>query len=173
MRDLPHQICRLLEMHADDLAACTQDPETLAEALVAVATARPALSPSNAPPGSSRLPTATGCSGSGGCCCLPARISPRRRRMVRGGRYLRCSGCVPEACGVPAAGAGGQSDRSCRCIPMRVSCHSRRGRRTALAVDQNLPQCAPSGGKDSRLWSRDDCCLFLASVSSRQPEYHG
>lgn len=46
MRDLPHQIGRLLEMHADDLAACTQDPETLAEALVAVATARPAVPPS-------------------------------------------------------------------------------------------------------------------------------
>jgi Zn-dependent protease with chaperone function len=48
MRELPRQIRRLLEMHADDLAARTHDPETLATALFAVATARPDLAPASA-----------------------------------------------------------------------------------------------------------------------------
>jgi Zn-dependent protease with chaperone function len=40
LHDLPRQVRRLLEMHADDVAARAHDPETLATALVAVATAR-------------------------------------------------------------------------------------------------------------------------------------
>jgi bla regulator protein blaR1 len=39
LRDLPRQVRRLLEMHADDLAATVHDPEVLATALVAMATA--------------------------------------------------------------------------------------------------------------------------------------
>ncbi|HEU5265210.1 MAG TPA: M56 family metallopeptidase [Jatrophihabitans sp.] len=39
VRDLPHGVHCLLEMHADDVAARSHDPETLATALVAVASA--------------------------------------------------------------------------------------------------------------------------------------
>jgi Zn-dependent protease with chaperone function len=42
LRDLPRQVRRLVEMEADDLAAATHDPETLATAIVAVATAQAA-----------------------------------------------------------------------------------------------------------------------------------
>ena len=41
IRRLPQQVRGLLEMHADDLAARSHDPETLATALVAVATSWP------------------------------------------------------------------------------------------------------------------------------------
>src|SRR6185437_13366222 len=41
LRELTAQVRPLLEMHADDLAARSHDPETLATALVAVSTARP------------------------------------------------------------------------------------------------------------------------------------
>ncbi len=42
VRTVAHGVHSLLEMHADDVAAGTHDPETLATALVAVATASPA-----------------------------------------------------------------------------------------------------------------------------------
>lgn len=45
LRTLPGHVRRLLEMHADDLAARSHDPEALATALVAVATARAGLPP--------------------------------------------------------------------------------------------------------------------------------
>jgi Zn-dependent protease with chaperone function len=48
MSALPQQVRGLLEMHADDLAASAHDPETLATALVAVATSQPSA-PSVAP----------------------------------------------------------------------------------------------------------------------------
>jgi Zn-dependent protease with chaperone function len=41
LRQLPRQVRRLVEMEADDLAATAHDPETLASAIVAVATAQP------------------------------------------------------------------------------------------------------------------------------------
>jgi Zn-dependent protease with chaperone function len=40
LRELPRQVRRLIEMEADDLAAATHDPETLATAIVAVASAQ-------------------------------------------------------------------------------------------------------------------------------------
>jgi Zn-dependent protease with chaperone function len=45
LRQLPRQVRRLIEMEADDLAAAAHDPETLATAIVAVATAVTRRSP--------------------------------------------------------------------------------------------------------------------------------
>ena len=45
LRQLPRQVRRLIEMEADDLAAAAHDPETLATAIVAVATAGSQRSP--------------------------------------------------------------------------------------------------------------------------------
>ena len=81
MRHLPDQVRRLVEMHADELAACTQDPETLATALVALATARSGL-PS--------APTAALAAADSDTAVRirrlllpPATLTPRRRRTIR------------------------------------------------------------------------------------------
>jgi Zn-dependent protease with chaperone function len=83
MRELPRQVRRLLEMHADELAARTHDPETLATALVAVATARSGLTPLSA--SSATLAAADGDTVLRIRRLLlpPASLSPRRRRTVR------------------------------------------------------------------------------------------
>jgi Zn-dependent protease with chaperone function len=83
MRDLPRQVRRLLELHADDLAACSHDPETLATAIVAVATARAGLAPVSA--SSATLAAADGDTVTRIRRLLlpPASLSPRRRRTVR------------------------------------------------------------------------------------------
>ncbi len=99
LRDLPGQVRRLLEMHADDVAARAHDPETLATALVAVAAARPGAAPAPsaglgaAPPvalGPDSAPsTALGAAESDTAVRIrrlllpPGTLSPRRRRTVR------------------------------------------------------------------------------------------
>jgi len=83
MRDLPSQVRRLLEMHADDLAASRHDPEILATALVAVATGQSAR-------GSGTVPSAALAAADSDTAARirrlllpPATLSPRRRRTAR------------------------------------------------------------------------------------------
>ncbi len=84
-RNLPHQVRRLLEMHADESAAGAHDPETIATALVAIATARAGLAAKPAP--SAALAAADGDTAVRIRRLLlpPATLSRRRRRMVRAG----------------------------------------------------------------------------------------
>jgi Zn-dependent protease with chaperone function len=85
MRELPRQVRRLLEMHADELAARTHDPETLATALVAVATARsglPRVGTSSATLAAADGDTVTRIRR---LLLPPATLTSRRRRTVRAG----------------------------------------------------------------------------------------
>jgi Zn-dependent protease with chaperone function len=83
MRELPRAVRRLLEMHADDVAARTHDPEALATALVAVVTARSGLAPVST--SSATLAAADGDTVMRIQRLLlpPAELSPPRRRTVR------------------------------------------------------------------------------------------
>jgi Zn-dependent protease with chaperone function len=83
LRELPRQVRRLLEMHADDVAARTHDPETLATALVAVATAR-----SGAPSTGTRSVVLAAADSDTALriqrlLLPPLPVSPRRKRKVR------------------------------------------------------------------------------------------
>jgi hypothetical protein len=70
-------------MHADDLAACTHDPETVATGLVAVATARPGLAPASASSGTLAAADSDTAVRIRRLLLPPATLSPRRRRTVR------------------------------------------------------------------------------------------
>jgi Zn-dependent protease with chaperone function len=85
MRDLPRRVRCLLEMHADDLAASTHDPEVLATALLAVATARPGIAPTRAPSAALAAATSDTTVRIRRLLLPPATLSPRRRRTVRAG----------------------------------------------------------------------------------------
>ncbi|MGX7678885.1 M56 family metallopeptidase [Jatrophihabitans sp. DSM 45814] len=87
MRGLPAQVRGLLEMHADELAAGAHDPETLATALVAVATAQSASGAARPP---AMVSSATLAAADGDTLnrirrllLPPDALSPRRRRAAR------------------------------------------------------------------------------------------
>ena len=83
MRHLPGQVRRLLEMHADDLAAGAHDPETLATALVAVATARPPRASATARSAALAAADSDTAVRIRRLLLPPATLTPRRRRTVR------------------------------------------------------------------------------------------
>jgi len=107
LRELTAQVRPLLEMHADDLAARSHDPETLATALVAVSTARPRGATSGTP--SAALAAADTDAGARIRRLLlpPAALSPRRRRTLRAG--IAALGLIPLLVALtPAAVAANQ-----------------------------------------------------------------
>jgi len=85
LRDLTGRVRRLLEMHADELAARTHDPETLASALVAVATARPRPATSSTPSAVLAAADTDATARIRRLLVPPATLSPRRRRALRAG----------------------------------------------------------------------------------------
>ncbi len=85
MRDLPQRVRCLLEMHADDMAASTHDPEVLATALVAVATARSWTAPTRAPSAALAAADSDTAVRIRRLLLPPATLSPRRRRTVWAG----------------------------------------------------------------------------------------
>ncbi|HZC53377.1 MAG TPA: hypothetical protein VE441_12880 [Mycobacterium sp.] len=85
LRDLPLRVRRLLEMHADDLAARSHDPETLATALVAVSTARPRAAAGSAPSAALAAADTDATARVRRLLLPPVALSPRRRRTVRAG----------------------------------------------------------------------------------------
>ena len=90
-RDLPRRVRRLLEMHADDLAARHHDPETLATALVALATARSGMTSAEGP---SAVLAAAGTDIALRIRRLlepPVTLSSRRRRAIRAGVAAFCA----------------------------------------------------------------------------------
>ena len=107
LRELTPQVRPLLEMHADDLAARSHDPETLATALVAVSTARPRSATGGTP--SAALAAADTDAGARIRRLLlpPAALSPRRRRTLRAG--IAALGLIPLLVALtPAAVAANQ-----------------------------------------------------------------
>jgi Zn-dependent protease with chaperone function len=80
---LPSQVRRLLEMHADDLAASAHDPETLATALVAVATARPGRASAIAPSAALAAADSDTAVRIRRLLLPPATLSSPRRRTIR------------------------------------------------------------------------------------------
>jgi Zn-dependent protease with chaperone function len=83
LRDLPERVHRLLEMHADDTAASTHDPETLATALVAVATARSGRDRDAAPAAALAAADTDAAARIRRLLLPPTALTPRRRKMVR------------------------------------------------------------------------------------------
>jgi Zn-dependent protease with chaperone function len=81
--DLPRDVRRLLEMHADDMAADSHDPDALASALVTMTTARTSRRARLAP----RAALAAGDTDTATrirrLLVPPAKLSPRRRGTVR------------------------------------------------------------------------------------------
>jgi Zn-dependent protease with chaperone function len=107
MRHLPCQVRRLLEMHADDLAACAHDPETLATALVAVATARSGRASATVPSAALAAADSDTAVRIRRLLLPPATLSPRRRRTVRAG--VAALGVIPLLVALtPAAVAANQ-----------------------------------------------------------------
>lgn len=85
MRDLPQHVGQLLELHADEMAARTEDPETLATALVAVATARPAQPLATSPLAVLAAADRDIALRIRRLLLPPAQLSRRRRRAIRAG----------------------------------------------------------------------------------------
>lgn len=107
LRDLTTRVRRLLEMHADDLAACTEDPEVLATALVAVATARPRRVPSQAPSAALSAADMDAVARIQRLLLPPVTLTPRRRHAVRVG--IAVLGLIPLLVALtPAAVAANQ-----------------------------------------------------------------
>lgn len=107
LRELPRRIRRLLEMHADDLAARTHDPETLATALVAVATAGPGLASPSAPSAALAAAGSDTTERIRRLLLPPVTLSPRCRRTVRAG--VAALGLIPLLVALtPAAVAANQ-----------------------------------------------------------------
>jgi Zn-dependent protease with chaperone function len=93
MRALTRQVRRLVEMHADDLAARTHDPETLATALVAVATAGSGRALAAEPSAALAAADSDTAVRIRRLLLPPATLSPRRRGTVRAG--VAALGLVP------------------------------------------------------------------------------
>jgi Zn-dependent protease with chaperone function len=107
LRDLTTRVRRLLEMHADDVAARTHDPEALATALVAVATARPRRVPSSAPSAALAAADIDAVARIQRLLLPPVTLTPRRRRTVRAG--IAVLGLIPLLVALtPAAVAANQ-----------------------------------------------------------------
>jgi bla regulator protein blaR1 len=93
LRELTGRVRGLLEMHADDLAARSHDPETLATALVAVATVRPRPATSNTPSAALAAADTDATARIRRLLLPPVTLSSLRRRTLRAG--VAALGLIP------------------------------------------------------------------------------